>query len=123
MDLLLKDECYDIIGACMEVHRNLGGGFLEAVYQEALALELGHRDIPYNKEEKLEITYKGTKLEKYYMTDFICYDNIIVELKAPNSLAFEHEAQLLNYMKASGKRLGILVNFGEKSLKYKRMVL
>jgi GxxExxY protein len=123
MDLLLKDECYEIIGACMEVHRNLGGGFLEAVYQEALALELGHRDIPYSKEEKLEITYKGTKLEKYYMADFICYDNIIVELKALNSLASEHEAQLLNYLKASGKRLGILVNFGEKSLKYKRMVL
>lgn len=123
MDLLLKDECYEIIGACMEVHRNLGGGFLEAVYQEALALELGLRDIPYNKEEKLEITYKGTKLEKYYMADFICYDNIIVELKALNSLASEHEAQLLNYLKASEKRLGILVNFGEKSLKYKRMVL
>lgn len=123
MDLLLKDECYEIIGACMEVHRNLGGGFLEAVYQEALALELGHRSIPYNREEKLEITYKGTKLEKYYMADFICYDNIIVELKALNTLASEHEAQLLNYLKASGKRLGILVNFGEKSLKYKRMVL
>ena len=123
MDLLLKDECYEIIGACMEVHRNLGGGFLEAVYQEALALELGHRGIPYNREKKLEITYKGTKLEKYYIADFICYDNIIVELKALNTLASEHEAQLLNYLKASGKRLGILVNFGEKSLKYKRMVL
>lgn len=121
-DLIYKQEVYTIIGTCMEVHNQLGNGFLEAVYQEALALELKERGIPFQKEVRLEINYKGRILEKYYIADFVCYDGIIIELKALNDTLPVHEAQVLNYLKASNNKLGLLVNFGKASLQYKRLV-
>lgn len=122
VDLIYKDECFKIIGACIEVHNTLGCGFLEPVYQEALSIEFQKQDIPFEKEKVLSIRYKDIELEKKYIADFVCYDKIIVELKALSSLSSEHESQVLNYLKATGYKLGLLINFGEKSLKYKRMV-
>lgn len=120
-NLLYKDESYKIIGACMEVHKTLGAGFLESVYQEALALEFDRQNIPYTKEEKIEIYYKDHILKQYYIADFICFNTIIVELKAVSTLEGVHTAQVINYLKATDLQLGLLVNFGEKSLKYKRL--
>lgn len=107
----------------MEVHRELGPGFLEPVYQEALELEFERQGIPFEREKELKISYKGHILKKKYAADFICNDKIIVELKALSALSGGHEAQVLNYLKATGFKLGILINFGEESLKYKRLVL
>ena len=122
VDLLLKEDVYNIVGACMEVHSTLGNGFLEAVYQEALEEEFKLRGIPYEREKQLRIIYKGKYLKKYYVADFICYDNIVVELKALSDLTSNHEAQVLNYLKTTGIKVGVLVNFGTKSLQYKRLV-
>ena len=108
-DLLFKDECYKIVGACMEVHRTLGCGFLEPVYQEALAFEFQRRGIPYEREKEYEINYKSLVLSKTYKVDFLCYGNIIVELKALGQLSKEHMAQVLNYLKASHLKLGLLL--------------
>lgn len=121
-DILFKEETYEIIGAAFDVHKELKNGFLEPVYQEALAKEFGLRDIPFQKEELINIYYKGEKLEKCFKADFICYNNIIVELKALSDLSSEHEAQLINYLKATRKKLGILINFGKPSLQYKRII-
>ena len=121
-DFLYQSETYKIIGAAMEVHNELGCGFLEAVYQEALELEFQYRKIPHQREAKLEVYYKKQLLKKYYEADFICYNNIIVELKALSALTTEHESQLLNYLKATGLKVGLLINFGNKSLEHKRMV-
>jgi len=123
VDLIFKEECFKIIGACLEVHKTIGCGFLEPIYQEALSIEFNKQNIPFEKEKILCIIYKDIELEKKYIADFICYDKIIVELKALSSLDSEHESQVLNYLNATGFKLGLLVNFGEKSLKYKRMVL
>ena len=122
IELVHKTEVYNIIGAAMEVHKILGCGFLEAVYQEALELEFQYRKIPYEREVQLDIYYKEQLLKKHYQADFICYDDIIVELKALSALTSEHESQLLNYLKATGSKVGLLINFGNKSLEYKRMV-
>ena len=122
-DLLFKDECYKIVGACMEVHRTLGCGFLEPVYQEALSYEFQRQGIPYEREKEYEINYKSLVLSKTYKVDFLCYGNIIVELKALGQLSKEHMAQVLNYLKASHLKLGLLVNFGTTSLNYERIVL
>ena len=122
-NLIYKEESYKIVGACFEVHKELGQGFLEAVYQEALAIEFKNKNIPFEKEKELEITYKGKKLFKKYYADFVCFDKIIIELKALSKLTTEHEAQVLNYLKATGFKLGILVNFGSSSLEYRRLVL
>ena len=105
------------------VHKELGCGFLEAVYQEALAIEFRNYSIPFNKETSLDIYFRNIKLNKKYIADFICYDKIILELKAIGKIPTEHEAQLLNYLKATGLKLGILINFGQISLTYKRLVL
>ena len=121
-ELIYKNECYKIVGACIEVHKELGPGFLEAVYQEALVMEFLNQNIPFIQKKELKIKYKNNILNKNYEADFFCYNKIIVEIKALNKLISDHEAQLLNYLKASNCKLGILVNFGEKSLKYKRMV-
>lgn len=121
-ELYLKEEFYDIVGACMEVHNNLGSGFLEAVYQEALEEEFKFRKIPFEREKQIKISYKGKELKKYYIADFVCYDSIIVELKALSGLTTDHEAQVLNYLKATNKKVGLLVNFGTKSLQRKRLV-
>lgn len=120
--LLYKEEVYRIVGAAMEVHSHLGPGFFEAVYQEAFEIELNFRSIPYLREEPLDIYYKRVKLKKKYVPDFICYDSIIVEMKAMSALQDVHQAQLLNYLKASKMRVGVLINFGETSLAYKRMI-
>jgi len=121
-DLIYKQESYKIIGACLEVHKELGYGFLEPVYQEALSIEFQKQNIPFEKEKILSIIYKDIELEKKYIADFVCFSKIIVELKALSALTSEHESQVLNYLKATGFKLSILVNFGEESLKYKRIV-
>lgn len=120
---LFEDETYQIIGACMTVHRELGGGFLESVYQEALSIELEETDVPFVKEQRLQVTYKEQILNKYYYADFVCFGKIIVEMKAIDALLKEHKAQVLNYLKATGYKLGLLINFGAKSLEYKRVIL
>ena len=112
----LKDETYDIIGAAIEVHNELGCGFLEAVYQEAFEIELKRRNIPYEREKVINIFYKNEKLEKEYTADFLCYGKIIIELKALNFLNGDHESQLLNYITATNIKVGLLINFGTKSL-------
>jgi GxxExxY protein len=121
VDLIYKEETYKIIGAAMAVHRELGHGFLEAVYQEAFEIELGLQGIPFESEVALPIDYKEIRLKKQYYADFICYNKIIVETKALNGLDTAHESQLLNYLKATGFKLGLLINFGSPSLQYKRM--
>ena len=106
----------------MEVHRQLGPGFLEAVYSEALCLELNKRKIPFNVEVELPITYKDVILTKKYFADIICYNKIILELKAVSEITSVHQAQVFNYLKATGYKLGILFNFSEESLYYQRIV-
>ena len=121
-EFLFKDETYAIIGAAMEVHTELGPGFLEAVYQEAFELELLKEKIPYEREKIINIFYKKEKLKKEYTADFFCFGKIIVELKALSSLNGDHEAQLLNYITATKTKVGLLINFGAKSLEHKRMI-
>jgi len=121
MDLLYKEETYKIIGAAMEVHRTLGCGFLEAVYQEALAIEFEKQNIPFRQEKKIQIQYKDQTLSKYYEADFICYDKIIVETKAIKEIVGIHEAQIINYLKATELKIGLLINFGTESLEHKRL--
>jgi len=122
-EFVFKDETFAIIGACYEVHSTLGVGFLEAVYAEALSLEFREKNIPFEKEKELRITYKDKILEKKYIADFVCYSSVVIELKALSTLTSQHESQLINYLKATGIRVGLLINFGESSLKYKRLVL
>ena len=122
VDLILKEEVYKVKGACMEVHKQLGNGFLEAVYQEALEEEFKLQEIPFVREKQLRVKYKGKTLMKYYIPDFVCFDNIVVEFKALSKLCNDHEAQVLNYLKTTGIKVGVLVNFGTRSLEYKRLV-
>ena len=122
MALLHEDESYRIIGAAIEVHKNLGMGFLEAVYQEALEKEFILQSIPYRREVQFLIYYKNELLNKTYIADFVCYNNIIVELKAVQKLTGEHQAQVMNYLKASKLGIGLLFNFGSKSLEHKRII-
>lgn len=112
MEIIFKDESYAIMGACFEVYREMGSGFLEAVYQECLERELATRQVPFRAQAELQLMYKGQKLKHVYVPDFICHDKIIVELKAVSGLSDEHRAQMHNYLKATGHRLGLLVNFG-----------
>ena len=116
-------ESYAVIGAAMKVHSELGCGFLEAVYQEALEIEFKNKNIPYVREKRLPIYYDGQKLKTYYQADFICYDNIIVELKAIKTLSDIEKAQVFNYLKASKLKKALLLNFGESHLVFKRFVL
>jgi GxxExxY protein len=115
-------QTYEIIGAAMEVHRQLGHGFLEAVYQEALALELAVREIPFQREVVLPVKYKEEILQCGYRADFICFDGIVVELKAISQLTGVNDAQVINELKATGFKRGLLLNFGSTSLEYKRLV-
>ena len=122
-DLILKDEVYLIIGAAIEVHKELGFGFLEAVYQEAFEIELKSKGIPFTSQKSLNIIYKGKFLKKDYIADLVCYDQIIVELKAINKLSGTEESQVLNYLKATNLKVGLLINFGSRSkLEWKRFV-
>jgi GxxExxY protein len=116
-------ETYAVIGAAMEVHKVLGCGFLEAVYQQAMAIELEAREIQFRKEVKFPVSYKNRTLDCYYQADFICYDSLIVELKALDMLTGKHDSQLINYLKATGHRRGLLLNFGQRSLQYQRRIL
>ena len=110
--LIYPDDVFQIQGAIFEVNREMGAGFLEAVYQECLGLEFKARNIPFTASPPLSLTYKGTPLRQAYVPDFVCFGRIIVELKAVRELSPEHRAQVLNYLKATGLRLGLLVNFG-----------
>jgi GxxExxY protein len=122
IDLLYEDESYAIRGAAMEVHRLLGCGFLEAVYQQAMEIEFSQRGIPFVSQQEIPIHYKGHLLNKRYTADFVVFDKIIVEIKALDLLTTLEEAQILHYLKASGLKLGFLINFGAESLESKRMV-
>ena len=124
MSLIYENESYAIRGAVMRVYNLLGNGFLEAVYQEALEIELDRRHIPYEREKELEIYYDGIKLGKKYIADFVCYGKIILELKAVKELDDSHRSQLFNYLKATGFKLGLLINFGKyDELQIERRVL
>ena len=120
--ILFKEESYKIIGACMKVHRELGSGFLEAVYEEALSREFALSEIPFKSQVKLNVFYDGQKLKKYYKANFICYDKIILELKVVKQMPNIFFAQLKNYLTATKMELGMLINFGETSLSYKRII-
>jgi len=115
-------QTYAIIGAAMEIHSQLGHGFLEAVYHEAAMVELPIRGIPFEREVALPVKYKNTLLPTHYRADFVCFSEIIVEFKALSRLTSIEEAQLLNYLKATGLKRGLLINFGAPSLEYKRLV-
>ena len=121
-DILYKDESYKIIGACMKVHSELGAGFLESVYQEALEKQFIKEKIPYEREKIIPIEFDGELLKKKFKADFICYDKIIIELKPVGFIFQNDEKQLLNYIRATKYKLGILACFGGKSFLYKRLV-
>lgn len=121
--LIYSKESYDINGAAMRVYKTLGHGFLEAVYQEALEIEFKKRNIPYEREKELKIFYDGLELKQTYRADFVCYDKIIVELKAVSNLDDSHRSQVYNYLKATGYKLGLLLNFGNSDgLQWERKV-
>lgn len=120
--LIYKDESYAIIGAAMEVHSTLGPGFLEAVYQKALEMEFTSRNIPFLPQVMLDVFYKGVSIDKSYIADFLVFRKIIVEIKSTSRLTDLDKAQVKNYLKATQKQLGILINFGESSLRHERIM-
>jgi len=123
-ELIHREESYKIMGACFEVYKQMGRGFLEAVYQECLEIELAEREIPFAAQRELRIAYKGRPLVQTYKPDLICYGKIIVEIKAVSQIVDEHRAQIFNYLRATGMRLGLLVNFSSHTeLEYDRIVL
>lgn len=119
-ELIFKEESYKIIGSCFEVYNELGPGFLEAVYQEALSIEFTKQNIPFVAQGEMNVFYKGIELKKKYYPDFRCYENIVLEIKAEENLSRVDESQLLNYLKGTKMPLGLLVNFGSDKLQYKR---
>ena len=122
--IVYKEDSYKIIGAAFKVYNNLGHGFLEAVYQEALGIEFERQGIPYEREKELKIYYDGVELKQTYKADFVCFGKIIVELKAVSALDDAHRAQVYNYLHATGYRLGLLLNFGcSDELEKERIVL
>jgi GxxExxY protein len=122
-ELIYKNEVYAIIGAAMEVYNQLGPGFSESIYQEAMEFEVETRQLPSNPQQEIYIVYKEIKLKQFFKPDFIFYDNIIVEIKALDQLTSRQESQLLNYLKATNLPVGVLINFGaDKNLEWKRMV-
>lgn len=122
-EIIFKEESFKIIGACFEVYNQMGHGFLEAVYQECLALEFMHQGVPFIQQPHLNLAYKGQSLKQAYQPDFLCFDEIIVEIKAAKILIDEHRAQTINYLKATGKKLALLVNFGHyPKLDYERFL-
>lgn len=123
METYRNDETYEIIGICMEVHRNLGSGLLEIIYKDAIEIELKAKNIPFEREKEFPIEYKGQILPHRFYADFVVNGNIILEIKAVKEFSKEHLAQLLNYMKISRSELGLLFNFYPSSLQYKRYIL
>ena len=122
--IVLKDESFQIMGACFEVYNEMGYGFLEAVYQECLCLEFTERKIPFVPQAPLDLIYKQKPLSQKYIPDFICYDSIIVELKSVREISNAHRAQIYNYLRATEYKLGLLMNFGSHpKLEYERIVL
>ena len=122
--IIYKEESYKIVGAAFKVYNTLGAGFLEAVYQEALEIELQRQGIPYEREKELKIVYDGVELKQTYKADFVCYGKIIVELKAVSVLDDAHRAQVYNYLHATGLKMGLLLNFGNaKELEKQRIVM
>ncbi|WP_027370857.1 GxxExxY protein [Desulfovermiculus halophilus] len=118
------DEVYAILGACFEVYKRMGCGFLEAVYQECLEIEFEYKDIPFISQPELKLTYRDRELKKTYEPDFVCYDQVIVEIKAVREISDDHYAQLLNYLHGTDMDVGLLANFGHyPKLEYKRMVM
>ncbi|MDA0284452.1 MAG: GxxExxY protein [Planctomycetota bacterium] len=111
-ELIYKDECYKVMGACFEVYKENGCGFVEPVYQECLSLELASQQIPFEEQVELNLKYKGEPLTQTYKPDFVCFGKIILEIKAVSALNDKHRAQVQNYLKATGFKLGLLVNFG-----------
>ena len=123
MELVYKDESYRIMGACFELYKEKGAGFVEPVYQECLEIELGLQSIPFKPQSELILTYKGRTLKQRYVPDFLCFDKIILEIKAVSALDDAHRAQVHNYLKATGFKLGLLVNFGHyPKVEYERIV-
>lgn len=122
-DLIYPEEAYGIFGACFEVYNQMGNGFVEPVYQECLEIELEMRGIPFVPQHELQLHYRGRTLKRKYIPDFLCFDKIIVEIKAVSSLVDEHRAQVHNYLAATGYQLGLLINFGHaKGVQYERIV-
>lgn len=121
-EIVFREESYRIIGSCLSVFNKLGSGFLESVYQEALEIQFRHDNIPYEKEKILHIKFDDIQLDKFFKADYVCFDSNIVELKATPFIHKNDLAQVLNYLRATDMRLGILVNFGQKSLTYKRIL-
>ena len=124
MDVVYKDESYQIMGACFEVYKDKGCGFVEAVYQECLEIELGLQNLPFKSQAELLLWYKGKQLKQKFVPDFLLFDKIVVELKAVKELTDEHRAQVHNYLRATDFRLGLLINFGHfPKVQYERIVL
>ena len=122
MKIIHREESYAVMGACFEVYKEKGCGFLESVYQECLALEFELRNVPFSSQPALHLRYKGIPLKHEYVPDFICFDRIVMELKAVSRLADEHRAQLHNYLRATGHHLGLLINFGHyPKVQYERI--
>jgi GxxExxY protein len=122
-ELLLKDEVYAVVGAAIEIHRELGNGYTEGIYQEGMELGLNFRGVPFVPQERLHVRYKGRVLKSYFVADLICYGQLLVELKAMDRLSGTEEAQVLNYLKATGLRVALLINFGRAGkLEWKRFV-
>jgi GxxExxY protein len=122
-ELFYKDECFSIIGICFEVHNNLGAGFLEIVYKDALEYEFRKAKIPYTREKEYIVNYKDVILPHRFYADFVVFDKIILEVKGVSGIADEFVAQALNYLKVSGNKLALIVNFGEIKLNYRRIVI
>jgi GxxExxY protein len=124
MDIIFKEESYRIMGACFEVYKEMGCGFLEAVYQECLEIELADQGIPFRPQAELALRYKNRSLKQKYIPDFILFEKIVLEIKAVSALSDEHRAQVHNYLRATGYRLGLLVNFGHyPKVEWERIVL
>ena len=122
-ELILKKEVYAVVGAAIDVHRELGPGFLESIYQEAMEIELSSRNVPFVAQQPIAVQYKGVTLKKQYFADLVCFEQIIVEIKALAHLSGTEQAQLLNYLKGTGFPMGILINFGSHGkLEWKRLV-
>ena len=122
-DKICFEECHQIVGCAFKVYNQLGHGFLEQVYQCALEIELKHAGIPFEAQKRIPVYYLGEKLDVFYKADILCFDKVIVELKAEQSLSDVHDAQVINYLKATGSQVGLLINFGNRrKLEFKKIV-